>query len=55
VKGPIRKVRYEWLGNCPIFNYTREGLERLFTGAGFSRTEISAPGRSGFLVRAYRQ
>src|SRR5438045_2044251 len=21
VKGPIRKVRYEWIGDCPIFNY----------------------------------
>src|SRR5579859_5025136 len=30
VKGPIRKLRYEWIGDCPIFNYTRDGLERLF-------------------------
>ena len=21
LKGPIRKVRYEWIGDCPIFNY----------------------------------
>src|SRR5947209_4352543 len=27
VKGPIRKLRYEWVGDCPIFNYSREGLE----------------------------
>lgn len=54
LKGPIRKLRYEWIGDCPIFNYTREGLERLFGGAGFSRVEIMAPGRSGFLLRACR-
>lgn len=54
VKGPIRKVRYEWIGDCPIFNYTREGLGRLFSGAGFARVEILAPGHSGFLVRAHR-
>ena len=23
IKGPVRKVRYEWIGDCPIFNYTR--------------------------------
>jgi SAM-dependent methyltransferase len=55
IKGPVRKVRYEWIGDCPIFNYTRDGLGRLFRGAGFVRTEIQAPGRSGFLVRAHRE
>lgn len=55
VKGPVRKVRYEWIGDCPIFNYTREGLEGLFTSIGFTRVEVMAPGRSGFLLRAYRQ
>jgi SAM-dependent methyltransferase len=54
VKGPIRKVRYEWIGDCPIFNYDRPGLQRLFTAAGFDRVDIQAPGRSGFLVRARR-
>lgn len=54
-KGPIRKVRYEWIGGCPIFNYTRGGLEQLFGQAGFPRVEIMSPGRSGFLVRASRQ
>ena len=29
LKGPIRKVRYEWIGDCPIFNYTRDGLQRM--------------------------
>jgi len=55
IKGPIRKIRYEWIGDCPIFNYNREGLQQLFTAAGFARVEIQAPGRSGFLVRAHRQ
>ncbi|MBV8431400.1 MAG: class I SAM-dependent methyltransferase [Solirubrobacterales bacterium] len=55
VKGPVRKVRYEWIGDCPIFNYDRPGLERLLHSAGFDRQEIQAPGRSGFLVRAHRR
>lgn len=54
VKGPVRKVRYEWIRNCPIFNYTRPQLERMFGDAGFDRREVLAPGRSGFLVRAWR-
>ena len=54
LKGPIRKVRYEWIGDCPIFNYTRPGLERMFTASGFTKTETLSPGHSGFLVKAYR-
>lgn len=54
IKGPIRKVRYEWIGDCPIFNYTRRELELLFGAAGFSRLEVMSPGRSGFLARAWR-
>ena len=54
VKGPTRKVRYEWLGNCPIFNYSRRELELMFGAAGFDRVEIRSPGRSGYLLRAYR-
>jgi SAM-dependent methyltransferase len=54
VKGPVSKVRYEWIGDCPIFNYDRDRLARLFTDAGFGRQEIRAPGRSGFLARAWR-
>jgi SAM-dependent methyltransferase len=48
-KGPIRKLRYEVINNCPIFDYTRDGLTQLF--AGYSSVEIR-PGRSGFLLRA---
>src|SRR5215210_3765742 len=48
-KGPIRKLRYEVINNCPIFDYTRDGLMQLF--ADFSNIEIR-PGKSGFLLRA---
>jgi SAM-dependent methyltransferase len=54
LKGPVRKVRYEWIGDCPIFNYSRPQLQRLFGEAAFQPVEILAPGRSGYLVRAYR-
>jgi SAM-dependent methyltransferase len=48
-KGPVRKLRYEVINNCPIFDYTRDGLMQLFEG--FANIEIR-PGRSGFLLRA---
>ena len=54
VKGPVRKLRYEWIGDCPIFNYTRDGLDLLLREAGFGEVEILSPGRSGYLVRARR-
>ena len=54
IKGPVRKVRYEWIGDCPIFNYTHDGLGAMLQGAGFAGVEIRSPGRSGFLVRARR-
>ena len=54
VKGPARKVRYEWIGDCPIFNYGHDQLETMLAGAGFERVEILSPARSGYLVRAYR-
>jgi SAM-dependent methyltransferase len=48
-KGPIRKLRYEVINNCPIFDYTRDGLMELF--ADHTNVEIR-PGKSGFLLRA---
>jgi len=48
-KGPIRKLRYEVINNCPIFDYTKDGLMQLF--AVFTNVEIR-PGKSGFLLRA---
>jgi SAM-dependent methyltransferase len=50
-KGPIRKLRYEVINNCPIFDYTPDGVRRLFADAGFEAVEVH-PGKSGFLVRA---
>jgi SAM-dependent methyltransferase len=55
IKGPIRKVRYEWIGDCPIFNYDRDELEGMLSETGFERLEILTPGRGGFLVRAHRE
>jgi len=54
VKGPVRKVRYEWIGDCPIFNYSADQLRAMLSTAGFGRVELLAPGRSGYLVRAQR-
>ena len=50
-KGPIRKLRYEVINNCPIFDYTADGIRRMFSDAGFSRTELRE-GKSGFLAVA---
>ncbi len=55
VKGPVRKVRYEWIGDCPIFNYSRRELELMFGASGFAPVEIFSPGRSGYLLRACRR
>jgi len=52
LKGPVRKVRYELLADCPIFNYTERELRLMFGAAGFTRTEIFPRGRTGYLVRA---
>lgn len=51
-KGPVRKLRYEVINNCPIFDYTEPQLRRMFSEAGFEHVEVHAPGRSGFLVHA---
>jgi SAM-dependent methyltransferase len=50
-KGPIRKVRYEMINRCPIFDYTEPQLQELFRD--FSSVQLF-PGRSGFLLRADR-
>jgi SAM-dependent methyltransferase len=53
LKGPVRKVRYEVINDCPIFDYDEAGLRALFGGAGFGVVDVH-PGKSGFLVRAER-
>src|SRR5438105_2396036 len=50
-KGPIRKLRYEVINNCPIFDYTAQGIRRLFAEAGFAGVDLHE-GKSGFLARA---
>ena len=52
LKGPVRKVRYEVLNRCPIFNYSEGQLRRLFGEAGFERVTVIPRGRTGYLVRA---
>src|SRR5438128_274873 len=39
-KGPIRKLRYEVINNCPIYDYTGDGISALYTAAGFTRVEL---------------
>jgi SAM-dependent methyltransferase len=55
VKGPIRKVRYEWIGDCPIFDYTTSQVEAMFGASGLPQVEFPGRGRSGFLARAARR
>lgn len=50
-KGPIRKIRYEVINNCPIFDYTGDGIRRMFSDAGFRTTELRE-GNSGYLAVA---
>jgi SAM-dependent methyltransferase len=52
-KGPLRKVRYEVIGDCPIFDYSERELRLMFGAAGFEALELTR-GRSGFLVAATR-
>jgi len=52
-KGPIRKARYELVNKVPIFDYTEDGVRRMFLSSGFTRVEYVHPGRSGFVARAY--
>jgi SAM-dependent methyltransferase len=54
-KGPVRKVRYEWIGDCPIFDYTTGQVEAMFAAAGLPYVDVPARGRSGFLARAARR
>jgi len=51
-KGPVRKVRYEWINDCPIFNYSEPQLRKVFGDAGFADVRIERPRRSGFMLQA---
>jgi SAM-dependent methyltransferase len=52
LKGPIRKFRYEVVNDCPIFDYTDDGVERLFRESGFSSVELRPSGASALLAVA---
>jgi SAM-dependent methyltransferase len=52
LKGPVRKLRYEVLNDCPIFDYTNEGVERLFKESGFCSVELHQSGASALLAVA---
>jgi SAM-dependent methyltransferase len=52
-KGPIRKLRYEVINNCPIFDYTPDGVRGMFNEAGFQKVDVRS-GKSGFLVHAQK-
>jgi len=54
VKGPLRKLRYEVINNCPVFNYTERELRLMFGAAGFGKVDFLHRGRSGFVVRAVK-
>jgi SAM-dependent methyltransferase len=54
LKGPVRKLRYEWLGDCPIFNYSERELRLMLGACGFDPVQLHRPGRSGYLVGARR-
>jgi 2-polyprenyl-3-methyl-5-hydroxy-6-metoxy-1,4-benzoquinol methylase len=53
VKGPVRKVRYEVVNDCPIYNYTERELRLMFGAAGFAHVDLHR-GSSGYLLRAVR-
>jgi hypothetical protein len=40
IRGPYRAFRYRLVHDCPIFNYDRQGIERLFSEAGFGRVSF---------------
>ncbi len=50
-KGPARKVRYEWINSCPIFNFTERELDFLFRGLGFRTIELDRQG-AGIILTA---
>lgn len=52
IKGPVRKLRYEVINDCPIFDYSPEDVRELFANAGFSQLRLTEIGRSAVLAHA---
>jgi SAM-dependent methyltransferase len=53
LKGPIRKLRYEVINSCPIFDYTKREIEFLFRSNGFDHIEIDRMG-NGYMLHAWK-
>jgi ubiquinone/menaquinone biosynthesis C-methylase UbiE len=49
--GTQRHIRYYWIRKCPIFNYTEDGLAKLYSETCFVNHKIMSDKR-GFLVVA---
>jgi 2-polyprenyl-3-methyl-5-hydroxy-6-metoxy-1,4-benzoquinol methylase len=45
----IRKVRYQFYKNCPLYFYSKSGLEKLFKSCGFDRFSISDSDREYYV------
>src|SRR3954451_11597075 len=52
IKGPVRKLRYEVIDNCPIFDYSPSRVGELLHGAGFEGVYLTEVGRSAVLAHA---
>lgn len=50
VWGVQRKIRYNWIKKCPIFNYTKAQLDSLFKKASFKEIQIIPCGKGFFGV-----
>ena len=45
--GMQRRIRYNWIRKCPIYDYTEEQVERLYRDASFPHHKIIS-GKTGF-------
>jgi len=54
LKGTARKIRYEVLHDCPIFDYTERELNFLFKAAGFARVSLRT-WTTGYVMTAYKR
>ena len=52
IKGPVRRLRYEVINNCPIFDYSPGDVDHLFRAAGFGNVRLIEVGRSALLAHA---
>ncbi len=54
IKGTARKIRYELLHDCPIFDYTERELNFLFKTAGFARVSLRT-WNTGYVMTAHKR